>query len=99
MSNFDNLTPTEQRKLVCEFLLAYSKWDLDMLNAAVAIVTLNCVKYSIDYRTCSKLAVSFIQEDHFKARKFEMLVEHLKKQGMERFYHYTMGENISEALK
>ena len=97
---FERLDPNDQRMLVAEFLLEYSKWSFEKRETQVYVVsTESGARYSMPYQAASKLAASFMMEDNLKARKFELLLGHMKKQGMEQFYNYVMGEELERALK
>jgi hypothetical protein len=97
---FEGLDPANQRRVVSELLMGYSKWDYEKRASQCYSMQLNGgAIYSMPYEVATKLAVNYMLEDNKKARKFETLVQKMKEQGMGMFYNYTMGEDIERALK
>jgi hypothetical protein len=88
-----------QRHVVSELLHEYGKWDFAKRSTQIQSIEYNGGRYAMDYKTVSKLAADFMMEDHFKARRLELLVTEMKKRRITNIYEHLMGESIERALK
>ena len=88
----------ERRKTLAA-LQVYGTWNFAKTQEALTVVTIDRVQYSIGFSQACHKAAELLENETFYQAKFNILIEGMKKVGLDRAYQFIMGENIDEAIK